>query len=104
MNCNFPFTSISGYHAAVDSDGGFRAVIAHKDPGVKNWLDTTGRLQGAVVFRNYRATREPVPASKKVKLSEVLDHLPKDTTMVTPEERAEALKKRHQGILALHGE
>jgi hypothetical protein len=71
---------------------------------VKNWLDTTGRLQGTVVFRNYRATRAPVPNSRKVKLSEVRDHLPPDTILFTPEQRAAALKKRHQGVLALHGE
>ncbi|HET8612763.1 MAG TPA: DUF1214 domain-containing protein [Sphingomonas sp.] len=104
LNYMYRQTSISGHHAAVDADGGFRAVVAHRDPGVKNWLDTTGRVQGTVVFRNYRATREPVPRSRKVKLSEVLDHLPADTTMITPEERAAALAKRHRGVLALHGE
>ncbi len=104
LNYMYRQTSVSMRHAAVDSDGGFRAVVSHKDPGVKNWLDTTGRVQGAVVFRNYRATRQPVPATRKVKLSEVLDALPKDTTMVTPEERKVALTRRHQGVLKLHGE
>lgn len=104
LNYMYRQTSISGHHAAVDGDGGFRAVVAHKDPGVNNWLDTTGRVQGTVVFRNYRATREPVPKSRKVKFSEIREHLPPDTTMITKDARAEALGKRHRGILTLHGE
>lgn len=104
LNYMYRHTSISGYHAAVDSDGAFRAVVAHRDPGVKNWLDTTGHVQGTVVFRNYRASRAPVPQSRKVKLADIMKHLPADTVMVTPEERTEALKKRHRGIIALHGE
>lgn len=104
LNYMYRQTSISGYHAAVDSDGAFRAVVAHKDPGIKNWLDTTGRLQGTVVFRNYRASRAPVPVSRKVKFADIMQHLPADTTMISPEERAEALHKRHQGIINLHGE
>jgi hypothetical protein len=104
LNYMYRQTSVSMHHAAVDGDGGFRAVVSHKDPGVKNWLDTTGRLQGAIVFRNYRATRQPVPATKKVKFADLASALPKDTTMVTPQERAAALKLRHEGILKLHGE
>jgi hypothetical protein len=97
-------TSVSMFHAAVDGDGGFRAVVAHKDPGVKNWLDTTGHVQGSIVFRNYNATREPVPKSTKVKFADIMKHLPRDTTMMSPEERAEALRQRHAGVLKLHGE
>lgn len=104
LNYMYRQTSISGHHAAVDSDGAFRAVVAHKDPGIKNWLDTTGRLQGTVVFRNYRASRAPVPVSRKIKFADIMKHLPADTTMASPAERAEALRKRHRGIINLHGE
>lgn len=104
LNYMWRQTSISMHHAAVDPDGGFRCVVSHRDPGVKNWIDTTGRRQGTVVFRNYRATHQPVPATRKVKLSEVVGALPKGTAMVTPDERAAALKWRHQGVLKLHGE
>ena len=104
LNYMWRQTSVSGYHAAVDTDGGFRAVVAHKDPGVKNWLDTTGHVQGSIVFRNYLATREPVPVTKKVKFSEIWDHLPSDTEHFTCEQRKAALQSRHDGVLKLHGE
>ncbi|GLR68457.1 hypothetical protein GCM10010909_31380 [Acidocella aquatica] len=104
LNFTYRQTSISMRHAAVDADGGFRAVVAHKDPGVANWIDTTGHLQGTVVFRNYRATREPVPSTRKVKFAELTSVLPAGTVKMTPAERVEALRKRRAGFLKLHGE
>ena len=37
----------------LESDGSFRAVIAHRDPGVPNWLDTEGRPFGLVFWRYF---------------------------------------------------
>ena len=37
----------------LDADGSFRAVIAHRDPGVPNWLDTEGRPFGLVFWRYF---------------------------------------------------
>jgi hypothetical protein len=104
LNFTHRQTSVNMHHAALDSDGGIRVVVAHKDPGVANWLDTTGRAQGTVVFRNYRATRQPVPKTTKVKFAEIAGALPKDTKTITPEARAAALKHRREGFLKLHGE
>jgi hypothetical protein len=104
LNFTHRQTSVNMHHAAVDRDGGFRAVVAHQDPGVANWIDTTGRRQGTVVFRNYRPTRAPVPSTRKVKFSQVLDSLPEGTTMVSPQQRREALQRRREGFLKLHGE
>jgi hypothetical protein len=71
---------------------------------VANWLDTTGRRQGTVVFRNYRATSQPVPSTRKVKFSEIPGALPGDTKRVTAAEREAALSRRRAGFLKLHGE
>ncbi|TFG95137.1 MAG: DUF1214 domain-containing protein [Myxococcales bacterium] len=35
----------------VEADGSFRVVIAHRDPGVPNWLDSEGRPFGMVFWR-----------------------------------------------------
>jgi hypothetical protein len=104
LNFTHRQTSVNMRHAKVDADGGFRAVVAHRDPGVANWIDTTGRNQGTVVFRNYRAMGAPVPATRKVKLSEVFAVLPKGTALVSADERETALKRRREGFLKLHGE
>ncbi|GGC27102.1 hypothetical protein GCM10011371_13340 [Novosphingobium marinum] len=104
LNYMYHNSSISMHHAAVDGDGALRVVVAHRDPGVQNWLDTTGRLQGSLVFRNYRATKAPVPSTRVVKFDEIADHLPPGTATVSAEERAAQLRSRHAGVLKLHGE
>jgi hypothetical protein len=35
----------------LEADGSFRMVLAHRDPGVPNWLDSEGRLFGLVFWR-----------------------------------------------------
>ena len=43
--------SLNRKQTRVDPDGSFRVVIAHRDPGVPNWLDTEGRPFGMVFWR-----------------------------------------------------
>lgn len=35
----------------IADDGSFRIVIAHRDPGLRNWLDTEGRPRGTIYWR-----------------------------------------------------
>ena len=35
----------------LEADGSFRIVVAHRDPGMPNLLDTSGHGEGGVVFR-----------------------------------------------------
>jgi hypothetical protein len=90
-------SSLNGHQARLDADGKFRAVISIEDPGVPNWLDTVGRTQGSVVGRWYKCSSNPVPTLKKVKLSEVRQHLPKETPRVSAEERAQSIRARARG-------
>jgi hypothetical protein len=39
----------------LDHDGRLRVVIADRDTGHANWLDTCGRSEGELATRNYRA-------------------------------------------------
>jgi hypothetical protein len=43
--------SLNRKQTVLESDGSFRMVIAHRDPGVPNWLDTEGRGFGMVFWR-----------------------------------------------------
>lgn len=43
--------SLNRAQAAVGPDGAVRIVIAHRDPGVPNWLSTEGRAFGLVFWR-----------------------------------------------------
>lgn len=104
LNFTHRQTSLTMRQVNVDSDGAFRAVVSHRDPGVRNWLDTCGRLQGTVVFRNYKATTQPVPRTEKVKLADLDRYLPADTARISADERAAALTARRQAYLKLYGE
>jgi hypothetical protein len=96
-------TSINGHQAVADSDGKFRAVVAHTDPGVPNWLDTVGNHCGVLIFRFYRFDRAVAPVIRKVKLSELKANLPRDTPQVDPGRRAEALVRRRRASRARYG-
>ncbi|WP_449472755.1 DUF1214 domain-containing protein [Sphingobium chungangianum] len=87
-------SSLNAAQAVVDGDGYFRAVISARDPGVHNWLDTSGYASGAVQGRWFNTDERPTPTMKKVKWAEVRSHLPADTVLVTPDARAEAIRER----------
>ena len=91
--------------AVIDDDGRLRVVVSHSDPGVPNWLDTRGRREGTVVMRNYRARGESAgPTMEVVPLGEVRERLPAGTPTVTPEERAEFLRRQREEYLAAFGD
>jgi hypothetical protein len=90
----YRLSSTNGHFAKISSDGKFRAVLSLKDPGTPNWLDTAGFKQGTIYGRWYDCDSCPTPTLKRVKFSKVRDHLPADTPTVTPEQRAEELRRR----------
>ena len=90
-------SSINDFQAHIDTDGRFRAVIAHRDPGVPNWLDAAGLRAGVVQLRWNRASDHPDPIATKVRLDDVRAHLPADTPTVTPAQRVDSLRRRRRG-------
>ena len=90
----YRLSSTNGHFAKVSSDGKLRAVIALSDPGVPNWLDPTGYTEGGIYGRWFDCDTEPVPVIHRVKLAALRDHLPSDTPVVSPEQRAEELRVR----------
>jgi hypothetical protein len=97
-------TSLNMAQTKLGADGSLHIVLSAKDPGIANWIDTDGRKEGTLVFRNYRAKTSPVPSARKVKFSELAKLLPKDTVKVTPEQRAAAIASRQAGFLKHYGE
>lgn len=63
-------------HAEMTTDGDrARVVVAHRDPGVANWLDAAGRTQGTVFWRFLLAETEPAPITSRVVPVDVVDGL-----------------------------
>lgn len=90
-------SSLNGLQASVDPDGRFRAVLAHRDPGVANWLDTGGNLSGMLIGRWYRCSSQPTPRLERVKFSDLEKHLPRDCARLDAAERSRALRDRRIG-------
>ena len=91
-------SSLNGHQAVLDPDGVFRAVVAHADPGVANWLDTGANHHGAMIFRWLRADGAPVPATRVVPLSELAVTLPPDTARVDAGQRGQVLEERRAAV------
>jgi hypothetical protein len=91
-------SSLNGHQAVVDGDGVFRAVVAARDPGVANWLDSAGHRQGAMIFRWLRAADAPVPATRVVKVADLAGVLPPDTALVDPATRAATMARRRSAV------
>jgi hypothetical protein len=66
------FTIHLNKHSAVAAaDGSVRLVVAHRDPGLCNWITTAGHDQGTMCFRWVRADAHPVPSTRVVELADL---------------------------------
>jgi hypothetical protein len=96
-------SSLNGFQSEIDGDGALRWVVAHRDPGVPNWVDTAGHPEGFMAPRwSYSETpardRWPTVVAKKVPFDAILEHLPADVRRVSPEERAECIRIRREHV------
>lgn len=90
--------SLNGAQAAPDPDGKLRIVVSAKDPGAKNWLDTSGYPTGMIQGRWTGCDSEPIPVVQKVKVAEALKVLPKGAATVTPAQRQDILRERRRAL------
>jgi len=90
--------SLNGHQARVDADGKVRVVVAHRDPGVPNWLDTAGHLEGILQYRWIWTKTYPVPTARVVKFDQIRAELPADTPSVTEAERKKVIHGRQRHV------
>ena len=57
--------------ARYEDDGSVRLVVAHRDPGLPNWLETAGHTSGTMCFRWIKASEHPEPGTRIVNMSEL---------------------------------
>ncbi|HEX7739962.1 MAG TPA: hypothetical protein VF426_09985 [Marmoricola sp.] len=93
-------TSLTRSQSHVDDDGRLRYVISARNPGVANWLETTGHPQGVMMLRWQRLTRDLTgadgPTVEVVPFDEVADRVTGQS--VTPEQYAQRIEARQVGI------
>ena len=62
---------LNKHTAKYRADGGVTMVLAHRDPGVDNWLDTAGHRLGTLCFRWIGAKEFVHPTTRVVKLKDL---------------------------------
>lgn len=93
-------TSLNHTQAHVDGDGRVRFVVAHRDPGAPNWIDTSGNETGMLAYRLIGARTRPVPETTVVAFDAVRHHLPPDHPHLDDATRRDRLARRRAAVLA----
>jgi hypothetical protein len=91
-------SSLNRHQAVVDPDGVLRVVISTADPGVHNWLDTTGYGFGVMQFRWSGTSAAPDVSVRKVAVGSLDDVVPVAVARVTPGQRADVIRARARGV------
>jgi hypothetical protein len=94
-------SSLNGFQTELDPDGAARLVVAHRDPGIPNWVDTTGLPEGFLTFRwTYSKLPERLPETRvsKLRFEEIRARLPAGVRRVTAAERRERIRIRQAHV------
>jgi len=96
-------SSLTGHQLPISSDGSRYYIVAHRDPGVAGWVDTTGLDKGTLsmrfIFReNPAAEQMPSAHAQLVKLKHLNTAIPKDTPRVSVAQRKTEIAIRQSHI------
>ncbi|HET6154242.1 MAG TPA: hypothetical protein VFE15_14965 [Marmoricola sp.] len=96
-------SSLTGAQSQADPDGCYRYVISAQNPGIANWLDTTGHTKGVIMLRWQRIARplsaDDGPRVELVDFADVPQHLPHyEDNRVSPEQYSTRIAARQVGI------
>jgi hypothetical protein len=95
--------SLNHHQMHMGKDGVQRWVVAHRDPGILNWLDTTGLPKGYLSHRWAYAElppkeQWPTITGKKIRFEDIHEHIPADMPRVAEEQRREAIAVRQAHV------
>ncbi len=62
--------TLNKHTAVLDGDGRLTIVVADRDPGVPNWIDTCGHSSGTALLRWLGAAEHPLPTCRVVAVDE----------------------------------
>jgi hypothetical protein len=71
LDYRFLSVTVNQHTARYDDDGSVRIVVAHRDPGTGNWMDTAGHRHGTMGLRWNQAAHDVVPVCRVVPLADV---------------------------------
>jgi hypothetical protein len=96
-------SSLNHMQSRRDDDGVYRFVVSAEDPGVQNWLDTTGLEAGYLTVRftypNMPAESElPTATARLVPLTQIRSQLDPDTPYFPVEQRINQIRVRRRHV------
>ena len=96
-------SSLNLHQMHTDGDRVQRWVVAHNDPGVQNWIDTTGLPKGYLSHRwaySELPDKEdwPTISCRVMKFDEIEKAFPDSQPRVTPDERREVIRSRQRHV------
>lgn len=71
LDYRFHRIHLNNRSARAEPDGSVRVIVAHEDPGLPNWLTTTGHARGTMCWRWVRAKEFPAPRTRVVRLADL---------------------------------
>lgn len=90
-------SSLTAAQSSIDKDGRVRLVVARRDPGVWNWLDTGGFAKIFSILRWQKMNPAGRPIDAKLTMTTIdrlRESLPDETRWVGSDERATQLAER----------
>jgi len=103
MDYRYRLCSTNCHHAVLEDNGELLLVVAHADPGVPNWLDPSGHVEGYITVRWIGAQSYPVPACRQLKRAALADYLPAAVKTIDPAQRRSQLAARRRGVIRRFG-
>jgi len=68
LDYRFARIHVNDFTAKPNDNGTVTVVVAARDPGFGNWIDTCGHTQGTMLWRWTGAREHPIPDTKVIKL------------------------------------
>ena len=103
MDYRYRLCSTNCHHAVLEEDGELLLVVAHEDPGLPNWLDPSGHMEGYITVRWMGARSYPKPECIQMKREALSQYLPASVQTINPAQRREQLAGRRRGVIKRFG-
>jgi hypothetical protein len=68
MDYRYLQVALNKFSARYEADGRMKLIIADRDPGIANFIDTAGHVEGGMILRWVHARTHPIPQCRVVKL------------------------------------
>jgi hypothetical protein len=103
MDYRYRLCSTNCHHAVLEDNGELLLVVSHQDPGLPNWLDPSGHMEGYITVRWIGAAHYPIPQCTQMSREALAAYLPATVRTINPKQRRVQLAERRRGIIKRFG-